>query len=232
MKRGVSVLVIFLVLLSVGAFAQTVSEGVVSQNVQKYVESFVEKGGITSDQIESVKEVDKSKLPDDIEIKKIENNKVGIYEVNYAQDSESKKVFVVTYSAEDLAKSEQVFKNIDYLDFGFDGSFDDSAYLKSGSGVQTGRDNGYVMMRSGSITGISTSLELAGDGEVEIEVYKNGVETGFSNLISSSDKDKKDYELQSENVVNYQAGDVISVYVKKSGEINWSNVVTLVEITN
>ena len=42
---------------------------------------------------------------------------------------------------------------------------------------------------------------------------------------------KKDYDVQSKEIVSFQAGDVISVVVKKTGEISWRDVINIVEIT-
>ncbi|MEA3329300.1 MAG: hypothetical protein U9Q06_00995 [Nanoarchaeota archaeon] len=227
MKKSVF-LIICLLVISVGAFAQSVSDEV-TEEVKDYVQSFVEKGGIQEDEIEGVKKIDKSNLPEEVEIKEINENNVGIYEVNYTQQNQSKKIYVVTYSTEEFKEKSEV-KNVQSLNFGFARSSNLSGYLDSVNGVST-ENSGYVMMRPGSITGISTSLELSGDGEVEIKIYKNGEDTGFSNLISSEDKGF-DYDLQSEEVINYNAGDRIAVYVELRGDMIWSNVITLVEITN
>ena len=44
----------------------------------------------------------------------------------------------------------------------------DSTFLNTGTGVEASLEKGYVMMRSGSITGLSTNLEvLSGNGEIE-----------------------------------------------------------------
>jgi len=91
------------------------------------------------------------------------------------------------------------------------------------------------MMRSGSITGISTNLDVAkesADGRIEIIIYKNGEAISFSNMIDASSVDtKKDYDVQSKDVVTFEAGDVISAYVKGEGDIAWEEVITMVEIT-
>ena len=224
--------ILFLILVgTLGVFAQSVLNSEVSKEVSDYVGSFLEKGGITSEEIKNVKEVDKNSLPDEVDIKKIEDNKVGIYEVNYTKGNVNQKLFVVTYSAKEFKKTDEI-KNLQYLNFGFDGESGESSYLDSSTGVRTSDDVGYVMMRSGSITGISTSIVLNGEGKVNVKVYKNGKDTGFENLISSGDDKKKDYDLQSEDVVNYDAGDLIGVYVERIGDVNWSNVVTIVETTS
>lgn len=228
-------MVIFLILIlavSAGAFAQSISENDIGQNVEDYIKGFIKNDGIKSEHVNKIKKIDPNQLPAEVDIQEISDNYVGIYEVNYSTGNESKKVFVVTYSSDNLDSKTEI-KNIQYLSFGISGSINSSTYLESSVGVKTSGEVGYVMMRSGSITGISTSLEIySGDGELEIRVYKNGKDTGFNNLISSDGKRKVDYDLQSEEIVNYNAGDVISVYVYQNGELNWGNVVTLIESTS
>ena len=108
-----------------------------------------------------------------------------------------------------------------------------SIYLDTSAGVESGAEIGYVMMRSGSITGISTSVYISnGNGNLRVKVYKNGKNTGFENLISSQDSKKVDYDLQSEDVLSYKPGDIISVYVEQAGEINWSRMNTMIETTS
>jgi hypothetical protein len=226
MKKLVSILLVFLILLTVGAFAETVSENKVTKDVEKYVKSFVEKGGINEGEIREIKEIDQSDLPENVKIQKIDKNKVGIYGVNYSQQNKSKELFVVTYSTEKLEEKEIEIVNIQNLNFGLAGITNGSKYLESANGVSTGRETGYVMMREGSVTGISTSLEINGEGSVEIKIYKNGKDTGFSNFV---DGGNKDYDLQSEDIVKYYPGDIISVYVESEGNVNWGNVITLVE---
>jgi hypothetical protein len=234
MKKRVFVFVSFLLILSVGAFAQNI-EGVgdgVADDVRNYVESFLDKGGIEGEQIEAVTEVNQADLPDEIEIKEIEENNVGIYEVNFTEGEEEKNIFVVTYSTPNLEVKEEVkTTSVQYLSFGSSEILSDNSYLESVNGVKTGKDVGYVMMRPGSVTGISTSLNVEGSGSVEIKVYKNGVDTGFSNLIVSEGS-SSDFDIQSEDVVKFNAGDSIAVYVKVKGSVEWSDVVTLVEVMN
>jgi len=228
MKKEAFIVFGLIFIISAGAFAETISEGGISQEVGKYIKGFVEKGGINQTQVQSITEVDKNTLPNDIDIKKIEDNRVGIYKVDYTEQGSQKKVYVVTYSAEEF-KATTSMKNIQYLQFGkSEGAA--SVYLDSASGVESGENNGYVMMRAGSITGISTSVIISdGDGKLSIKIYKNGQDTGFENLISSQDKKKLDYDLQSEDIITYEPGDIISVYVEQIGEINWSRMTTMVE---
>ena len=229
-RRGIFGLFLVILLVSAGVFAESVSQGAVSSDVEKYLESFVNKGGIDKENIKDIKEVDLNDLPDEIEIQEIVDNYIDIYELNYSTDQGDKKLFIVTYSTEEF-KERVIAKIINYLDFGYAGSSSDSGYLKTSAGVVSGEDNGYVMMRSGSITGVSTSLSLQGNGAVIIKIYKNGKDTGFENRVSTSDKKQIDYDLQSEDIVIYEAGDVIAVYIEAVGDVTWSDAVTQVETT-
>jgi hypothetical protein len=89
------------------------------------------------------------------------------------------------------------------------------------------------MLRKGSITGISTNLEaIKGSGEIQIIIYKNNERIGFGNLVDISDSGiKKDYDIQSRDIVEFEQGDIISVYVKIQGEITWKDAITMIEIS-
>jgi hypothetical protein len=234
MRKEVIIVIGFIVLISAGAFAQVASSSEISEEVTDYVKTFVEKGGIDQNQISDITEINQSSLPDEVEIKKIDENNVGIYEVNYTQNNQSKKLFIVTYSTNEFKKEEQKeIRNIQNLNFGLAGIATKSIYLDTVTGVKSGSDSGYVMMHSGSITGISTSIKtIDGNGKAVIKVFKNGKDTGFNNLILSTDKNKIDYDLQSENIITYNPGDVISVYVEISGSAKINDIVTMVETSS
>ena len=87
-------------------------------------------------------------------------------------------------------------------------------------------------MRDGSITGISTNLEIVkGEGEIEIVIYRNGEVVEFGNsFVGDSEGVKKDYDVQSEATVKFEAGDVISVSVEADDGVVWKDVITMVEI--
>lgn len=224
MKKNI--LVISLILfLSVGVFAEVSTS--VSDSTQNYIKEFVKKQGIDESKVKQVTEVDQAQLPDNVEIKKIDQNKVGIYSVNYSENEQEKNVYIVTYSTPKIAQTPTTTqKSIQNYFFGYSGESTSSEFLTTATSPGS-----YVMLRSGSITGISTSLELAGDGYVEIIIYKNNEDTGFRNKISTDDSQKTDYDLQSENIITYEPGDEISVYVQKQGAVAWSNVNTIVETT-
>ena len=120
-----------------------------------------------------------------------------------------------------------------------------SGFLNMASGVEGSLEKGYVMMRSGSITGISTNLEvevIKGEkkspavnltGEmVDVVIYKNGEEVGFRNSLGvDSPGVVIDYDSQSKKIVSFDAGDVVSVYLKSTDGVVISDVTTMLEVT-
>jgi len=231
-----AIIALGLIILIAGAFAQTVSQEEteqVTKEISSYIKSFVEKEGIKESQIINISQVDINNLPDEIEIKKIESNNIGLYKINYAESNISKKIFLVAYSTNELKEKTDYFvKNIQSFVFGYSKESSSSAYLEI-TGVQSSEKIGYVMMHSGSITGISTSLEITeGTGKLFIEVYKNGKDTGFGNIISPADLNKIDYALQSEDIITYEPGDIITVYIHNTGDIAWKNAVVNIEATS
>ena len=81
---------------------------------------------------------------------------------------------------------------------------------------------------------MSTNLEIiqSNPGQIDIIVLRNGEVIGFGNTISTDSIGvKKDYDVQSKEVVDFKAGDVISVLAQKTGEVGWRDVITLIEIT-
>ena len=87
-------------------------------------------------------------------------------------------------------------------------------------------------MRKGSITGISTNVEiLSGEGEVEFIIYRNKESVGFRNTLNAGLSGvKSDYDIQSEGVVTFESGDVISIYAKVTGDVIFKDATTLIEI--
>ena len=68
-------------------------------------------------------------------------------------------------------------------------------------------------------------------GEMEIVVYINGDEVGFGNsIITDTEGVKKDYDVQSENVLKFEAGDIISVRAVLDGNILVEDIITMIEI--
>ena len=249
MKKRVFVLFAIL-FLAIGALAisaqvspevseaiANIAPGEIGEKVSGFVEDFVSKRGVDSQEITGVREVDFAALPKEVNIKNVGDTNLAIYEINYSENQKDKQLYVITYSVEQLRSQGDLIVAQDrrnFLDFGNSGVMTESGFLETSVGVETSEAKGYVMMRDGSITAISTNLEIikGNPGQVEIIVLKNGKPINFGNtFITENLGVKKDYDVQSKEIVDFKAGDVISVLVRKSGDVAWRDVITLVEIT-
>ena len=208
----------------------------VSEDISSYVKDFIQKKGVDPNEINDISKVDFDSLPKEVNIENVNNANLAIYQIDYNKsDSVQDKVFVVTYAVEKLSSQGDLIISQDkreFLNFGFNGQADSSRFLNSATGVEGSLEKGYVMMRGGSITGISTSLELLNKGNVEIVIYKNGNPIQFGNtFVSDSIGIKKDYDIQSKGTVSFEAGDIISAYAKIFDGTSLKEIITLVEIT-
>ncbi len=213
------------------------TDSTISDDISGYVESFAEKRGINPDDINNITQVRFDDLPKEVSIENVNDNNLAIYQIDYNRTSEEQdKIFVITYSVETLQSQGDIIIAQDkreFLNFGFNGEINSSTFLKSATGVEGSLNKGYVMMRKGSITGISTDLEvLNGEGNIEIVIYKNGEAVNFGNsFVINSAGIAKDYDIQSKNTVNFEPGDIISVYAKASEGLSWKDAISLIEIT-
>lgn len=214
----------------------------ISESVHDYVLNFVEKRDISPSEISFVKEVDFNALPKEVNIQNVGDSNLAIYEVSYSEKGKEDKIYVITHSVDKLRSQGDLIVAQDkrqFLNFGFNGKTFNSGFLKTSNEITTSLDKGYVMVRDGSITAVSTNLEVFenGLGSLEILVYVNGERVGFGNILSTENSGiKRDYDVQSSGIVNFKAGDVISVYLRASNDallngISWGDVITLVEIT-
>jgi hypothetical protein len=207
----------------------------VSEDVSLYVKDFVEQKGVNPDEINNISKVDFESLPKEVNIENVNNANLAIYEINYNQsDSKQDKLFVVTYAVGKLASQGDIIVSQDkreFLNFGFNKEIS-SGFLDSATGVEGSSERGYVMMRSGSITGISTSMDFLNKGSAEIIIYRNGNPVNFGNAFNSDLAGTfKDYDTQSKGTVSFEAGDTISAYVQSSDGTTLNNIITLIEIT-
>jgi len=229
-KRTAYILVAFVLvlILASGVFAQSLG---LSGKAREVVDEIVENQGIDKDKIKSVERVEFDKLPEQVNLKNIDTTNLAIYEVDYGGES---PVFVVTASDELLEVSEEVVQiHKMLLNFGLNGESSSSVFLNSALEVEGSPEKGYVMIREGSITGLSTNLEvLSGEGNVEVVIYINGNPAGFRNTFVVDSKGvKKDYDTQSLGIVKFDKGDVISTYLNVEGNIIVKDVINLVEIS-
>ncbi len=208
----------------------------VDDSTVDFLMDFVYQRGIDVNQINNVGKVDLNSLPSDISVDNVHNANLAIYSVNYSSDQE---LYVVAYSVNSLDDITQVSKNREFLVYGSSKEMNgEGGFLSSAADVDGSTSTGYIMMRAGSVTAISTALEstsaVAGDS-IETVIYKNGEPVRFGNSLSvDSDGFKRDYDVQSEGTVKFLPGDVLSVYVKSSAnsaDTSWKDAVTLVEIT-
>ena len=230
-KLFVYMAIIMVVLVSSGVLAQT---AVLKDNVQEIVDNVAQKKGVDKDKIKDIKEVDFQNLPDQVNIENIDDTNLAVYEVS---QEEGENFYVITVSDEKLkeyTKEAETHSRM-FLNFGSPDTLSESGFLETVGGVTTSKYKGYVMVREGSITALSTNLEVvSGTGSLEITIYKNGEEIGFRNTFLVEEENQevaKDYDSQSYGIVNFEAGDVISVRVDVSGDISWKDTITLVEIT-
>ena len=235
-------MIVIFIIASAGVFSGK-DPGDFDENVEdvteEYVQNFINQSGISPEDITNIESVDFNNFPSGINIGNVESSNLAIYQINYTDSNdETKSIFVVSYSAEELVSPEEILEKDQrqFLNFGYEGYRNDSVFLKTSTGVQTGSEKGYIMVRPGSITGISTNLEVLekGSGSVEIIIYKNGEEVGFRNIIkTNSVGSKKDYDVQATGNLEFESGDLISVYLKTDdkSKVVWKDVITLVEIT-
>lgn len=237
MKKLFFLTCVMIIFLVIGVFAVPISD--TDENVSEFVENFVEKRGINQDSINSIDQVDFDSLPKEVNIKNVGDNNLAIYKIDYKENNQEKQVYVVTYSVEKLKTQGDIILAQDkreFLNFGHKGVMSESGFLETATGVETSLDKGYVMVRDGSITAISTNLEIenAGLGSIEIIIYKNREQVNFGNTLDTNNVGiKNDYDVQSNEIVSFEAGDVISAYALVHGNegISFKDVTTLVEIT-
>jgi len=229
LKRVFVILAFGILLTASGVFAETVG---LTEEVKEIIEGIVIEKGIGEENITSIELVDYNNLPDAIKIENIDDTNLAIYEVYIGEDG---PIYVVTASQEffEAVPKTSTTGEILLLDFGYEGEMKKKdEFLKTATGVETSLEKGYVMMREGSITGISTNLEVVrGEGEINVIIYRNGEAVEFgNNFVGNSTGVKKDYDVQSENTVKFEPGDVISVSVEAEGDVVWKDVITILEI--
>ncbi len=217
------------------------SLGEVTEKTKEFVEEFVEKRKIEPEEINNITQVDFEDLPEEVDVENVNDANLAIYEVNFndsKKNEENKKIFVVTYSSEKIDSTRDLIIHPDsrsFLHFGLSGENAGAIFLDTASGVPGSLTQGYVMMRQGSITGISTNTEIISgtEGLIDVVIYKNGIAISFGNTLESKDSGvAKDFDIQSKGVVTFEPGDTISVkFVPSNSGISYKNVISIVEIT-
>ena len=218
----------------------------ISDDVKKYVEEFVLKRNVQASQINNISQVDFNALPKEVNIENVNDANLAIYQINYNESAgkdagNEKQLFVITYSTEELKEQGDIIIASDKREILNFGSIEemDEGFLKTAIGVEGSLEAGYVMMREGSITGISTNLDVINSSSsavIEVIIYKNGKAISFGNSLEAGEVGlQKDYDIQSNGVVTFEPGDVISAYIivvdSESGKVSFKSVITMVEIT-
>ncbi len=223
MKKIIIYFVIATMILTVGVSAD-------SQDTIEKIKDFIKEKGINLEEA-NITEVDFDDLPEEVDIEKVDDTNIIIYEVDYG----AKPLFVIAASDDEFKKDIIPVCDVrSLLNFGFSGEMNESGFLNTATGVRGSSEKGYVMMRKGSITAVSTNLEVIkeGAGKIEIIIYKNAKAVRFGNNIDASSAGvKKDYDIQSKDAVIFEPGDVIFVYAKVQEEIICKDIISMIEIT-
>jgi len=229
MKKIFALFIIGVVLLGTTVIAQTTTT---EKSVDELVNEVISAKGIDKAAVEGVKEVDFNDLPEEVNLENIDDHNLALYAVNVT--GEDKPVYVITASQTLFEKTVQKFAQRMMLNFGFSGELTQSSFLKTATGVITMLDKGYVMTRDGSITGLSTNLEIVerGDDEpIEVLVYKNSELVGFRNTFNSKIIGiVNDYDTISGETLRFEKGDVIALKVIVPQNTRIKDVTTLLEI--
>jgi hypothetical protein len=216
--------IVMILLLTAGVIAET---SILSEDFQNFVKEVGESKGIEKDSIKNIKQVDFNENKENIKIENIDDTNLAIFELE-VEGSEG-PVFVITASDQQFRKTIEKYTNKMLLSFGKK-NLNDSAFMDSAAGITTSEQKGYVMMRDGTITGISTSVEiLDGQGDIEIILYKNGQPTGFKNQFNEKGI-QTDYDLQSEGIIEFQKGDILSMKINNKNLINIKDINSLLEV--
>jgi hypothetical protein len=198
------------------------------EDISNFVKDIVKAKGIDEDKIGNVKKVDLNDLPSNIKLENIDSTNLALYEID---SGEGKPVYVISVSEDTYKKtlSSEDYKR-SFLNFGT-AEIIEEGFLNTATGVETSKKKGYVMTRDGSITAMSTNLDVVYLGEeiVEVVILLNGEIVGFGNSLISEIGVLKDHDVISYGTVEFEAGDVISVYIKSDSQIR--DITTLVEIT-
>lgn len=216
--------IVMILILTAGVIAETT---VLSDDFQNFIKEVGESKGIDKESIKNIKQVDFNEKKENIKIENIDDTNLAMFELEI--EGSTNPVFVITASDQQFRKTIEKYTNRMLLSFGKK-NLNDSAFMDSAAGIITNEEKGYVMMRDGSVTGISTSVEiLSGEGEIEIVLYKNGEPTGFKNQFNEKGI-QTDYDLQSEGIVEFQKGDVLTIKVNNKNLINIRDINSLLEV--
>jgi hypothetical protein len=227
MRKHIAIFaLVFVLFLASSVVAETIS---VTKEMETIVKDVASTKGVQKENIKEVEQVSFEELPEEITLQNIDDTNLALYKVDAGED---KPMYVITASETKFKKVVQKFTNKMMLSFGFAGEFSESGYLMSATGVLGDLEKGYAMMREGSITGMSTNLEvIEGTGEIEVIIYKSKDEIEFRNAFKVETPGiYTDYDTLSGEILNFQPGDVVSVYVNIPKGMVLKDINTLLEL--
>lgn len=225
MKKSVIFGIMIVLLLGATVFAQEV----VDSDLENFVKDVAKLKGVSEEKIKDIKKVDFNDLPNEVKLKNIDDNNLALYEINV--DAE-KPIYVITASKEFFEKTTVDYDSMQrsFLPFGRSLGTSNTVALETSTGVKSG----YVMTRSGSITGLSTvlnAIERSDNLPIEVIIMKNSEEIGFRNAFNIGKTGVySDYDLISSNTIDFEEGDIISIIINIPNGTKVEEVSTLVEI--
>jgi uncharacterized protein YxeA len=224
MKKIALVLPLVMLLILTGG---VIAETALSEEIQQFVKEIQKSKEINESEITSVKQVDFNEEKEQIKFENIDDTNLALYELEIK--GKDKPIYMITISDQQLRKTIEKYTNRMLLSFGKK-DLQESSFMETATGIMSSEEKGYVMIRDGSVTGISTNIEIIeGQGEIEIILYKNGKPTGFKNQFNEKGI-QSDYDLQSEGIIEFQKGDIISLRVNNKDFINIKDINSLLEV--
>ena len=104
----------------------------ISDEFQEFIKKISEKRGIKESEITNITKVDFDKLPNEVNIKNIDNTSLSIYEIN---SKDKKTIFIVTVSDESFEKtSEPIVYSTSLLNFGINEKKSSSLFMNTATG--------------------------------------------------------------------------------------------------
>ena len=229
MKKIFAIFILGVILLGATAVAQEIS---LDGKAEQFVKDVAEVKGVSQDKVQGIKELDINDLPESVTLENIDDTNLAVYEITV--EDEASPVYVVTASSKFFKNTARIFAQKMLLSFGIGGEISEDTFMKASGEVTTSLTKGYVMSRDGSITSISTNIEIvSGEGfePVEVVIYKNSEEVGFRNSFNMKEPSVyNDYDVISSGTLNFNKGDVISVEVKVPEGVVAKDAITLLEL--
>lgn len=229
MKKLLGIFILGIILLGASAVAQEVS---LDSKAESFVRDVAAVKGVNSDSVQGIRELNINDLPESVNLENIDSANLAVYEIQV--ENEERPVYVITASSKFFKETARIFAQKMLLNFGINGEISDDTFMRTSGEIETSLTKGYVMARDGSVTAISTNLEvISGSGfePIEVVIFKDGEEVGFRNSFNLKDPSVyNDYDVISSGTLKFEKGDVISVEVKIPEGVVVRDVITLLEI--